>query len=508
MPLIRVRSCSLVGLRQVCAILLGTVILAGCQMFSKTNHDNLKVWISNPPHSADTMEYDYYSHHCIFRSVIGTLVSQYQEGQITGVLAERWEVSDDFKHWIFYLRNNATFETGETITAEDIVHSWIRYAYLLKKQNSMSPFFSKLERANKINSPDELLPGLRADGDKIIVDLTEPFPKLLETISFGLYAVVHKNDYDHRTGLWKDPKRITSSSFYRIDFWDRETVSLSLRPDFLPKIRLKSAFDNVAFYWGDGKDITGFDIVATDSTYTGLEQTHKFQGAVLSLMYFVRVMDWDNKNHPLSQLTVRRAYRAAFYRRLKSLGYQPIFSLLPLVMTGIHEVEGITSESSIAKSSSVDFTVRIRGNPEKSSQLNVSAAQALADAANDMGYQSYFVSGTSQDIKRDLGQGPQHRKLDLGIHRTEVLIEDPASDIRFMFLSKEGVCFPDTDGRIVQELNREEFSFQRINELVWDQAVLWPVGHAAYGLWINNIVDVTHLNKVLPPLDLAWIGHT
>ena len=41
-------------------------------------------------------------------------------------LAESWEISPDGRIYTFHLRTNLVWSTGEPITAEDVVYSWIR----------------------------------------------------------------------------------------------------------------------------------------------------------------------------------------------------------------------------------------------------------------------------------------------------------------------------------------------------------------------------------------------
>ncbi len=41
-------------------------------------------------------------------------------------LAERWDISPDGKTYTFHLRTNLMWSTGEPITADDVVYSWIR----------------------------------------------------------------------------------------------------------------------------------------------------------------------------------------------------------------------------------------------------------------------------------------------------------------------------------------------------------------------------------------------
>ena len=43
-------------------------------------------------------------------------------------VAEKWEVTEDFKIWTFHLRKNAKWSNGEAVTAADFVRSWKRLA--------------------------------------------------------------------------------------------------------------------------------------------------------------------------------------------------------------------------------------------------------------------------------------------------------------------------------------------------------------------------------------------
>lgn len=45
------------------------------------------------------------------------------DGDVLPLLAERWEVSDDLKTYVFHLRAGVTFHTGEPLTAQDVKYS-------------------------------------------------------------------------------------------------------------------------------------------------------------------------------------------------------------------------------------------------------------------------------------------------------------------------------------------------------------------------------------------------
>ena len=51
-----------------------------------------------------------------------------QTGAAEPGLAERWEVSEDGLVYLFHLRTNLFWSTGEPIVADDVVFSWRRVA--------------------------------------------------------------------------------------------------------------------------------------------------------------------------------------------------------------------------------------------------------------------------------------------------------------------------------------------------------------------------------------------
>jgi hypothetical protein len=96
--------------------------------------------------------------------------------------------------------------------------------------------------------------------------------------------------------------------------------------------------------------------------------------------------------------------------------------------------------------------------------------------------------------------------VDLTARGTGILVSDPDDDVRFMFLSKEGIRLPDTDGNIKNALAKSHLDPQEVNQLLWNQAVVWPVVHYASGLWAkNDKFDFSEVNLILPPTEFQWI---
>src|ERR1700690_3661805 len=108
-------------------------------------------------------------------------------------LAERWEISPDGRIYTFNLRTNLVWSTGEPITADDVVYSWIRalnpataseYAgqlFFLKNAEDFS--------AGKIKDP--ALVGVRApDPLTVRVELNHPTPFFPDICAIPVTCVV------------------------------------------------------------------------------------------------------------------------------------------------------------------------------------------------------------------------------------------------------------------------------------------------------------------------------
>lgn len=103
-----------------------------------------------------------------------TLIEIAPNGDVVPLLAERWEPSDDLTRWVFDIRAGATFHSGKTVTAEDVVASL------------------NLHRGDASTSPGKSILGaitdIRTDGtNRVVISLDSPnvdFPSLLRTDYF------------------------------------------------------------------------------------------------------------------------------------------------------------------------------------------------------------------------------------------------------------------------------------------------------------------------------------
>lgn len=479
--------------------LVGLAIVLGSKHFTMTKQ-RIQFWVYSAPYSADPLEYDAAIHHLTVRSVLSPLVTQYRLGQYVGLIADNWEASPDFREWKFHIRSGMTFENGDAITSDIVIRSWLRFAYLQKHRGSKSGFLELLKGFENITSPSSSIEGLKIQNDWITLSFVTPLPKLLDTISFGLYSVTHPNDYDSKTGEWENSTSVISSGAYKIKQWDNHHLLLEARKDYPAHLFHEHKLEEINFKWNPS-DRVNADIIAGDSNEESLKQKWDFHGSVTSSIAYITCQSWTDPKSPCHDISIRRQLRDKFYQNMSKLGAKPTLSFFPLAIKGIKEASLETSPPRSIYTDQLRFRPSALQNP-----FFITYNQAIQSAAVEVGMKPVNTPLSFKDTVDASAPGLPSYPLDMAMWFTGILIDDPSADIRFMFLSKEGIQLTDTDGSIHQELSKSIIDVQQINELIWEQAVIWPVGHFATGLWAKDDLDFSNLNTALPPTELQWIG--
>lgn len=460
-------------------------------------------WIETPPYSTDPIDFDAFAHHETFRSVLAGLVSQYKVGTYIGILADRWQVSDDKTQWRFHIRSNLVFANDDPITPNIIVKSLTRIAFLLKKNNSPSEVFDHIIGHETISSPQTEFKGLSVEGDEVVFNFTKPESMLLEKISFGLYSIVHPADYDAITGTWKNKRSVIASHAYQIKSWTETEFILLRRPDFLPEIFHPRPIEEIHYIW-DPMKINQADLISLDSTLTTLGSDYRFYGKTPSGISYVHCLGWKDPDNPCHSKNFRVQFREKLYQAMEERGSKIIRSFLPLAMNGIHEFPVPSVEIKQA-TSNINSVIRFRVSKSLTKYFS-DFVQVMPGVAKEFNMQAKGIEIPFVEFSQEIDPNKKNRTIDIAVRGTGILIENPLEDIVFMIKSKAGIRLPDEDGSIHAELANNNISTQKINELLWDQAIIWPLGHYATGLWAKNNLDLSQLNHVLPPVELPWIG--
>jgi oligopeptide transport system substrate-binding protein len=137
-------------------------------------------------------------------------------------LAKSWDLSPDGKTYTFHLRTNLVWSTGEPITADDVVYSWIRalepktasdYAFAFKQVKNGEDF-----NAGKITDPS--LVGIHAlDKYTVRVDLNCPTPFFLDLCTFPVMFVVPRQTIEKYGDRWIMARPLPSSGPFELAYW-------------------------------------------------------------------------------------------------------------------------------------------------------------------------------------------------------------------------------------------------------------------------------------------------
>jgi peptide/nickel transport system substrate-binding protein len=153
------------------------------------------------------------------------------EAGIKPLLADSWQIEDGGEMWVvtFALNPNATFATGNPVTAEDVAYSWGRAIALNKSPAFLFTDIAKLTPENiTIIDPQTLEVKLPKDSSPQV---------FLSIISFSTAAVVEKalveaNLGDDLGSTWLNDNGAGSGP-YVLEAWDRSVgVTINANPNY------------------------------------------------------------------------------------------------------------------------------------------------------------------------------------------------------------------------------------------------------------------------------------
>jgi hypothetical protein len=464
------------------------------------------VYLTGAPYSADPIEYDSFYHHVAFRSVLGSLVSQYKAGEYTPEIAHSWTSENDNRKWTFAIRKNLLFEDGTPITPNIVQQSFNRIAILMNNRKSNSGLIEYLEGIENIAKSGKVS-GITADDDSVSFHFTKPMPKALEKISFGLYGIVHPTNYDSSTGKWLATKStVISSGPYRIQNWSEKILSLAKRSNYPKELLHPRPIEKIDMFWE--KDLfpsSDIDIAMGSELTDPPTAKHTLKAGPPSYISFLRILSWRSKTSVVGSLHNRKVLRNAFYLELEKKGYKPIKSFFPLIIEGIRENSVEEEKSKISKISG-KLVLPDYQQHSVAATLNAKVMTALTESLKNLDVGTTKESFDLDKLFREIAEEKEQTTWDIARYGTGILAADPVEDVKFMFRSKEGILLPDESGNIEILLNQSPINLQKINESLWKDAIIWPITHYSSGLYTTPEFDFSKINLILPPTSFAWIG--
>lgn len=176
-------------------------------------------------------------------------------------LAEKWESSDDFRTWTFYLRKDAKWSNGETVKAEDFVRSWKR----LTEMGDRVSHYKLLTNIAGMRKPETEIKTPAAENQEIdslskkAAKKTFPFTKTQPNGSLIKSPINSKTAENQETKTETNSKK--EETKFGVEALDEFTLKVSLiKPDKeFPALVANPIFRPV---FGDGKEFEGENLKA------------------------------------------------------------------------------------------------------------------------------------------------------------------------------------------------------------------------------------------------------
>jgi oligopeptide transport system substrate-binding protein len=280
-------------------------------------------------------------------------------------LAERWDLSPDARTYVFHLRPQAAWSTGEPITAQDFVYSWRRildprtgceYAGVLFYLKNGEEY-----QTGQVQDPAQV--GVRAlDEHTLEVELSHPTMFFLDLCALPTLAVVPRAAIERHGDRWLVTPPVPASGAYELESWrinDRIRLRKNSRywdaantrsevVDLLPCVNANTALN---LYETRAADIVwDKNLVPSELLDLLLDRPDFHHYPVLS-SYFLR---FNVTRKPFDDLRVRQAFahavdRERIVKKVTRAGELPASSYTPPIIPGYTPPPGLMHDPEAAR---------------------------------------------------------------------------------------------------------------------------------------------------------------
>lgn len=157
----------------------------------------------------------------IIRDLFQGLTAESPDGEIMPGAASRWDISRDGKTYTFYLRPQARWSNGDTVTAHDFVYGFQRStnpATGSKYGRILEPILNARQVLSGELAVEEL--GVTALNDHTVqIQLHDPTPYFLALLSHSSTFPVHKPSIEEWGGQHVRPGRLVSNGAFKLAEW-------------------------------------------------------------------------------------------------------------------------------------------------------------------------------------------------------------------------------------------------------------------------------------------------
>jgi len=243
----------------------------------------------------------------IASNIFNSLLKYDQNLDLTGELAEKWQVSDDQKTITFTLKPNLKWADGKPLTSADVLFTW----QLVTDEKTRSPYASDYQLVKKAEAPDP---------QTFQITYEQAYAPALDSWSGLQILPMHllKDQDIHTTAFARKP---IGSSYYQLENWTNgENIKLSRNPSsVLGQAKIDNLItriipDNSAQFlelMADNIDSMGLDPIKYSRIIPARPELNAKLNLYKELGNSYTYMGFNLKHKPFDDVRVRKAINYA-----------------------------------------------------------------------------------------------------------------------------------------------------------------------------------------------------
>jgi oligopeptide transport system substrate-binding protein len=200
------------------------------------------------------------------------LVGYDEQGNVSGVQAQGWQVSEDGRTYTFQLREGMRWSDGRPVTAADYEYAWKRNVDP-KTASDYANVLYPIQNAERINTggADPATLGVRAVDDRtLVVQLEQPAAYFLRLASTWTLYPLPRWAIERYADRWSEPGNIVTNGPFKLESWRHDQELVLVRDDAYwgPKPTLQRAIFKIFPDGAEDQMVTAYEAGELDVSTT------------------------------------------------------------------------------------------------------------------------------------------------------------------------------------------------------------------------------------------------
>lgn len=261
----------------------------------------------------------------VIQQLFSGLVEQSFDLEVVPAVAHAWEISEDGRRYLFYLRQDARWSDGVPVTAGDFEYAWKRTLAPSTHSPIASGFFD-IQNAEVFNSGallDAAEVGVRALDDRTLeVVLKEPRGHFLQLLASWGWPVPRHRVEPHPND-WATPSQLVSNGPFKLESWESgQPLVLTRNPAYIGRFngniqQVALSFNETGaprLYEGNQCDIALHIHLKWPTVEREQARRRHPEEYMFSPALWVFYLAFDTRQPPFHDTRVRRAFALAIDR--------------------------------------------------------------------------------------------------------------------------------------------------------------------------------------------------